>query len=155
KAIQEGFTKYTDVGGINELKDAIIDKLKRDNGLEYQRSEILVSNGGKHSLYNIAQALYNPGDEILIPTPYRVSYHDQTLLNDAAKVLLHTDYQSGFIITDDQLDQAITPNTKAIIINSPSNPTGSAYTREELLALAEVIIKHQIICISDEIYEKI
>lgn len=154
-AIKAGFTKYTPVGGINELKDAIIAKLKRDNGLSYTREEILVSNGGKHSLYNIAQALYNPGDEVIIPAPYWVSYPDQVILNDAVPVILQTTDKTGFKVTPQQLEAAITPKTKAFIMNSPSNPTGSAYSKAELTALADVLIKHDIICISDEIYEKI
>lgn len=155
KAIQAGFTKYTAVGGIDELKDALIDKLKKENGLTYSREEILVSAGGKHSLYNVAQALYEAGDEVIIPAPYWVSYPDQVLLNDAKPVIVETTDKTGFKLLPDQLEKAITPKTKAFILNSPSNPTGSAYTKEELKKLADVLVKHQIICVSDEIYEKL
>lgn len=155
KAIQAGFTKYTAVGGIDELKDALIDKLKKENGLTYSKDEILVSAGGKHSLYNVAQALYEAGDEVIIPAPYWVSYPDQVLLNDARPVILETTDKTGFKLLPDQLEKAITPKTKAFILNSPSNPTGSAYTKEELKKLADVLVKHQILCVSDEIYEKL
>lgn len=154
-AINEGFTKYTPVGGINELKDAIINKLKKDNGLTYTRAEIVTSCGGKHSLYNIAQALFEEGDEVLIPAPYWVSYPDQILLNDAKPVILPTTDKTGFKVLPDQLEKAITPKTKAFILNSPSNPTGAAYAKSDLEGLAKVLVKHGIICITDEIYEKI
>lgn len=154
-AIQAGKTKYTAVDGTPELKDAIISKLKRDNGLTYARDEIIVSNGGKHSLYNIAQALFEKGDEVIIPAPYWVSYPDQILLNDATPVILNTDDKSGFCITPHQLKSAITPRTKALIINSPSNPTGSAYTQKELDSLAQVCLANDVLMISDEIYEHI
>jgi len=154
RAIEAGFTKYTAVGGIDELKDAIIESLKKD-GLEYARPQILVCNGGKHALYNIAQVLFDVGDEIIIPAPYWVSYPDQVLLNDATPVILETTDQTGFKVTPELLEKAITPRTKAFILNSPSNPTGSAYTEKELKALADILVKKKIICISDEIYEKI
>lgn len=154
-AIQAGFTKYTDVAGTVELKDAIIAKLKKDNGLEYARDQILVSCGAKHSLYNIAQALFEEGDEVIIQAPYWVSYPDQVLLNDAKPVVVETDDKTGFKITPALLEKAITPKSKAFILNSPSNPTGAAYSRDELKALADVIVKHNLICVSDEIYEKI
>lgn len=155
RAIRKGHTKYTPVGGINELKDALIQKLKLDNGLDYSREEILVSCGGKHSLYNIAQVLFEAGDEVIIPAPYWVSYPPQVLLNDAKPVILATTEEHCFKLTPEQLEQAITPQTKAFIFNSPSNPTGAAYTREELVALAEVLVAKNVVCISDEIYEKI
>lgn len=155
KSLEEGKTKYTPVGGVNELKDAIIEKLKRDNQLEYSREQILTSCGGKHSLYNIAQVLFEAGDEVIIPAPYWVSYPDQVLLNDAKPVIVKTQEKNLFKITPEELTQAITPQTKAFILNSPSNPTGTAYTRDELEALAKIIVEKQIICISDEIYEKI
>lgn len=155
KAIKEGFTKYTAVGGIDELKDAIIAKLKRDNGLTYTREEILVSNGGKHSLYNAAEALFETGDEVIIPSPYWVSYPDQVILNDATPVFIETTDKSGFKILPEQLQKAITKKTKAFILNSPSNPTGAAYTKAELEKLAVILAKNKIICIADEIYEKI
>ncbi|MBF0492258.1 MAG: pyridoxal phosphate-dependent aminotransferase [Deltaproteobacteria bacterium] len=154
-ALKAGKTKYTPVGGVNELKDAIIAKLKRDNHLTYTRDEVLVSCGGKHSLYNLAQVLFEAGDEVLIPAPYWVSYPDQVLLNDATPVIVQTLEKNGFKITAQELEKAITPKTKAFILNSPSNPTGSAYSKKELEALAEVLVRKNVLCISDEIYEKI
>jgi aspartate aminotransferase len=154
-ALKAGKTKYTPVGGINELKDAIIQKLKRDNQLHYSREEVLVSCGGKHALYNIAQVLLEAGDEVLIPAPFWVSYPDQVLLNDAKPVIIETREENGFKITAAELEQAITPKTRAFILNSPSNPTGSAYTEEELEDIAEILVAKNVICISDEIYEKI
>ncbi len=154
-ALKAGKTKYTPVGGVNELKDAIISKLKRDNNLTYTREEVIVSCGGKHSLYNIAQVLFEAGDEVIIPAPYWVSYPDQVLLNDAKPVIVTTQEKNGFKITPAELEKAITPKTKAFILNSPSNPTGSAYSKKELEDIAEVLVRKNVICISDEIYEKI
>lgn len=153
KAIRDGFTKYTAVSGIDELKDAIIEKFKKDNDLNYDRSEIIVSCGAKHSLYNIAQAIFNPGDEILIPAPYWVSYPDQVILNDATPVIVKTG--NDFLLTPEGLKEKITPKTKAIILNSPSNPTGMAYDKNSLESIAEIAVRHKIYIISDEIYEKI
>lgn len=153
KAISDGFTKYTPVSGIDELKDAIIEKFKRENDITYDRSEIIVSCGAKHSLYNIAQALFDPGDEILIPAPYWVSYPDQVILNDAIPVIVKTG--DDFLLTPELLKEKITSRTKALIINSPSNPTGMAYGRKNLESIAEIVLKHKIYVISDEIYEKI
>ncbi len=155
ESLRAGKTKYTPVGGVNELKDAIIAKLKRDNKLSYTRDEIIVSCGGKHSLYNIAQVLFEAGDEVIIPSPFWVSYPDQVILNDAKPVIVTTQEKNGFKITPQELEKAITPQTKAFILNSPSNPTGAAYTRQELEGLAEVLVRKNVICISDEIYEKI
>lgn len=155
RAIEEGFTKYTAVGGIDELKDSIIEKLKRDNNLTYTREEILVSCGGKHSLYNIAQALLEKGDEVIIPAPYWVSYPDQILLNDAEPVIIKTTDKTGFKLKPSQLEGAITSKTKAFILNSPSNPTGAVYSEEELRQFQKILVKHKVICITDEIYEKI
>ncbi len=155
RALQEGKTKYTPVGGVNELKDAIIAKLKRDNQLDYTREEIITSCGGKHVLYNIAQVLFEAGDEVIIPAPYWVSYPDQVLLNDATPVIVDTLEENEFKITPEALNQAITPKTKAVVLNSPSNPTGAAYTQAELAALAKVIETKDVLVISDEIYEKI
>jgi aspartate aminotransferase len=155
QALRDGKTKYTPVGGIPELKEAIVQKLKRDNELEYSADQILVSCGGKHALYNIAQALFESGDEVIIPAPYWVTYPDQVVLNDAKPVILAASEKNGFKITPEQLEGAVTEKTKAVVLNSPSNPTGAAYTRAELQALAQVLVKHQIACISDEIYEKI
>jgi aspartate aminotransferase len=155
KAIQEGFTKYTAVGGIDELKDAIIQKFKRDSDLTYKRSEILVSCGGKHSFYNLAQALFDQGDEVIIPAPYWVSYPPMVLLAGAAPVIIGTREEDHFKITLEGLKRAITPKTKALVLNSPSNPTGSAYTKKDLERIAEIAISSNFFVISDEIYEKI
>jgi aspartate aminotransferase len=154
-AIESGFTKYTAVGGIDELKDAIIEKLKNENGLLYKRSQIIVSCGAKHSLYNIAQVLFEEGDEVIVPAPYWVSYPDIILLAGAQPVILDTEEEDGFKIRPELLDKAINERTRAVIINSPSNPTGAAYTEKELKRLAEIIIKHNLVVISDDIYEKI
>jgi len=155
KAIEDGFTKYTPVGGIEELKDAISAKLKNDNGLEYGRSQIVVSCGAKHSLFNLAQVLFEAGDEVIVPAPYWVSYPDIVVLSDATPVIVQTSEKSGFKLGPADLGAAITPRTKAVVINSPSNPTGSTYTLEELKKLAEVILEKKIVAISDDIYEKI
>ncbi|MEO5359305.1 MAG: pyridoxal phosphate-dependent aminotransferase [Nitrospirota bacterium] len=153
KAINEGFTKYTPVGGIPELKNAIATKLQKDNGLEYKPNEILVSVGAKHSLYNAAQALYSEGDEVIIPAPYWVSYPDQALLNDAIPVIVETREEDLFVVTPEQLSKAVTKKTKAIVLNYPSNPTGFTYDRKALEAIAEIAVKNNIYVISDEIYE--
>lgn len=155
KAIKEGFTKYTPVGGIDSLKDAIIEKFKKDNNLIYTREEIIVSCGAKHSLYNIAQALYNPGDEVLIPSPYWVSYPDQVMLNDAVPVFIKTHESDSFMVKAEAVKAHITKRTKAIILNSPSNPTGLTYDRRTLEEIAEVVLRHSLFIVSDEIYEKL
>jgi aspartate aminotransferase len=155
KAMKDGFTKYTPVGGIDALKDAIMEKLEKDNGISYKREEIIVSCGAKHSLYNIAQALYGPGDEVIIPSPYWVSYPDQVLLNDAAPVFVKTYEKDSFILRPEALKAAITKKTKAIILNSPSNPTGLTYDKKALEGIAEAALKHDFHIVSDEIYEKL
>ena len=155
RSLSAGFTKYTAVGGIDALKDAIIAKLKRDNAIEYSRSQILVSCGAKHSLYNLAVALFEEGDEVIIPAPYWVTYPDQVLLCDAVPVVVRTTEETGFKATVDQLRAAITPNTKALMLNSPSNPTGATYDRRELQAIAALAVERGIYVISDEIYEKL
>jgi aspartate aminotransferase len=155
KALDEGFTKYTPVGGIDELKDAIITKFQQDSGLTYKRSEILVSCGGKHSFYNLAQAIFDQGDEVIVPAPYWVSYPPMVALANASPVIVETTEKNEFKITPEDLKKAITPKTKALIINSPSNPTGSAYTKKELEKIAEIAISKNFFIISDEIYEKI
>ncbi|HYA87277.1 MAG TPA: pyridoxal phosphate-dependent aminotransferase [Nitrospirota bacterium] len=155
KAIQMGFTKYTPAGGTDELKDAIIDKLKKDNGLQYEKSQILVSCGAKHSLYNIAEALFDPGDEVIIPSPYWVSYPDQVLLKDATPVIVETTEEEGFKISAKKLAKAITNKTKALVLNSPSNPTGLAYDKKALEDIAALAVQKNIYVISDEIYEKL
>jgi len=155
KAIDDGFTKYTPVGGIDDLKDAIIKKFQRDNQLIYKKSEIIVSCGGKHSFYNLAQAIFDQGDEVIVPAPYWVSYPPMVALANATPVIAETTEKNEFKITPEELKKAITPKTKALILNSPSNPTGSAYTRKELENIAEIAISKNFFVISDEIYEKI
>ncbi|MBS0171969.1 MAG: pyridoxal phosphate-dependent aminotransferase [Nitrospira sp.] len=154
-AIRAGFTKYTPSSGIDELRGAIADKLKTEQGLQYDKSQILVSCGAKHSLYNVAEALLEAGDELIIPVPFWVSYQDQTLLNDATPVLLRTEEQDGYTIRPDALEAAITPRTKAIIVNSPCNPTGATYDRKTLEGIAAAALRHDLVIISDEIYEKV
>jgi aspartate aminotransferase len=143
------------VGGIDPLKDAIIEKFNRDNNLNYAREEIIVSCGAKHSLYNIAQALLNDGDEVLIPSPYWVSYPDQVLLNDAIPVFVKTYESDSFMVRPEAINSSITKKTKALILNSPSNPTGLTYDKKTLEAIAEIVLRHGIFVISDEIYEKL
>ncbi|HXY55111.1 MAG TPA: pyridoxal phosphate-dependent aminotransferase [Nitrospirota bacterium] len=155
KAIQSGFTKYTPASGADDLKEAVIEKFKRDNRLAYEKSQILISCGAKHSLYNIAEALFDPGDEVIIPSPYWVSYPDQVILNDATPVIVETTEEEGFKLSAKKLEKALTRKTKAIILNSPSNPTGLAYDRKTLEEIAAVAVKHKIYVISDEIYEKL
>jgi aspartate aminotransferase len=155
KALRDGFTKYTAVDGIPELKTAIIEKFKKDNGLHYEKDEILVSCGAKHSLYNIAEALFGPGDEVLIPAPYWVTYPDQVLLNDATPVIIETDEKNSFVVTPELLREKISSRTKAFILNSPSNPTGLAYEKKGLEEIAKLAIEHDFYIISDEIYEKL
>ena len=154
-AIRAGFTKYTPSSGIDELRAAIVDKLKDEQGLQYDKSQILVSCGAKHSLYNVAEALLEAGDELIIPVPFWVSYQDQTLLNDATPVLLQTQERDGYTISQEALEAVITPRTKAIIVNSPCNPTGATYDRNTLERIAAVALRHDLVIISDEIYEKV
>ena len=156
RAIQSGMTKYTAVDGIPSLKQAIIAKFKRDNGVEYTPRQILVSCGGKQSFYNLAQALLNRDDEVIIPAPYWVSYPDMALLADGKPVIISTGVEQGFKITPRQLAAAITPKTRLLVLNSPSNPTGVAYTRTELGALGEVLRSHpHVLIASDDMYEHI
>ncbi|HHT0593545.1 TPA: pyridoxal phosphate-dependent aminotransferase [Legionella anisa] len=155
-AINQGHTKYTAVDGIPELKEAVKNKFKKDNGLDYQPNQILVSVGGKQSCYNLCQALLNPGDEVIIPAPYWVSYPDMVLLADATPVIISTTPAQRYKINAQQFEEAITPKTRLIFLNSPSNPSGVAYTFDELKALAEVLKKHpQIIIATDDMYEHI
>jgi aspartate aminotransferase len=155
-AINNGFTKYTAVGGILELREAIVEKFNRDNQLNYAPNQILVSCGGKQSFYNLAAALLNAGDEVIIPAPYWVSFPDMVLLNDAKPVTVFAGIENNFKITPKQLENAITPKTRLLILNSPCNPTGVAYTRPELAALGQVLAKHpQILITTDDMYEKI
>jgi aspartate aminotransferase len=156
KAIRDGFTKYTAVDGTPELKQAVIAKFRRDNGFEFKPDLILVSCGGKQSFYNLAQAILDPGDEVVIPTPYWVSYPDMALLAGGAPVLVHAGADQRFKITPAQLKAATTEKTKLVVINSPSNPTGMAYTREELAALGEVLREApRALIATDDIYEHI
>jgi aspartate aminotransferase len=155
-AIRKGITRYTAVDGTAELKDAIIAKFKRDNGLTYERSQILVSSGAKQTCFNACSALLDPGDECVIPAPYWVSYPDMALLADGVPVSVYAGSSQGYKITAAQLAAAITPRTKLFIINSPNNPTGAAYTKAELQAIGQVLAKHpQIVIASDEMYEHI
>ena len=155
KAIDAGFTKYMPVGGADDLKDAIIAKMKRDHNLDYTREEISVACGAKHSLYNISQALIQEGDEVIIPAPYWVSYPDQVVLAGGMPVFIGTDESTAFKITPQQLEKAITLRTKALILNSPCNPTGTSYTVDELKAIGQVCLKHDFLIISDDIYERL
>ncbi len=155
KAINEGFTRYTAVAGIPELLKAICEKLKRENGLEYAPSDIIVSNGAKQSLFNLFQATIDPGDEVIIPSPYWVTYPELVIYSEGVPVIIETDEKSGFKMTAAQLKAAITPKTKMVVLTSPSNPTGSVYSKSELEALAEVLKGTDIIVASDEMYEKL
>ncbi|MDX1934741.1 MAG: pyridoxal phosphate-dependent aminotransferase [Capsulimonadales bacterium] len=155
EALAKGQTKYTPSTGIPALKSAIIEKLHRDNGLAYAPGQIIVSCGGKHSLYNIFQALCQEGDEVIIPAPYWVSYPEQVKLADATPVIIETTDLHGFAPAIEQIEAAISPRTKAFVLNSPSNPTGAMWPRATIEALAELAVKHNFYVISDEIYEKI
>ncbi len=154
-AITEGFTKYTPPAGTQELKEAIVEKFSRDQNVQYEPSQILVSCGAKHTLYNAAQALLDPGDEVIIPAPYWVSYPDIVRLADGHPVFLETREDHGHAIDPERLEASVTPRTKALILNSPCNPTGTLYTRETLEAVADVAQRHGFLVISDEIYEQL
>jgi aspartate aminotransferase len=155
EAIKKGLTRYTPASGILQLKEAICDKFKIDNGLEYIPSQIVISNGAKHSLYNALMAICNPGDEVIVPVPYWVSYPDLVKLADAVPVLVETKEDQSFKYKKEDLIKSITHKTKAIIVNSPNNPTGLVYSKEDFEMIAEIAIKHDLIIISDEIYEKL
>jgi aspartate aminotransferase len=154
-AIETNITHYTPVGGIDALKQAIVNKFEHDNNLIYEKNQILVSCGAKHSLFNIAQVLWEEGDEIIVPAPYWVSYPDIIRYAGAKPVIIDTLSANEFKITPDQISSAMTPNTRAIIINSPSNPTGSAYSKKELEGIAECALSNKLLIVSDEIYEKV
>lgn len=154
-AIEAGFTKYTPSSGTPELRQAIADKLLADNNLEYKASQIIVSNGAKHSCYNAILATCEPGDEVIIPTPYWLSYPEMVRLAGATPVFVETREENSWKMTAEDFANAMTPCTKMVIINSPGNPTGSVYTREELLAIGEVALEEDILILSDEIYEKL
>jgi aspartate aminotransferase len=155
-AIKNGFTRYTNVDGINELKDAIIAKFDVDNGIKYERGQILVSSGAKQTIYNLCMAVLDPGDEAIIPAPYWVSYPDMVMLADGHPVMPFAGPAQGYKITPRQLAAAITPKTRLVLLNSPCNPTGAAYTRAELRALGEVLLEYpRVIIGTDDMYEKI
>ena len=155
KAMDEGKTRYTPASGTIELRRAICDKLLRDNGLSYTPDQIVVSNGAKHSLFNAFQAILNPGDEVLLPAPYWVSYYEQIKMADGVPVPVMSTQEEGFVVSFEALDAAVTPKTKALLLNSPSNPTGMVYTKEQLQAVADIALKHDLYIISDEIYESL
>ena len=155
EALRKGMTKYTDVKGIEPLREAITDMYRREHDLNYRKEDVLVSCGAKHSLYNLLQAVVNPGDEVVIPAPYWVSYADMALLAGGTPKLVRADEESGFRITARQLADALTPRTRVFFLNSPCNPTGAAYSKDELLALAVVLQKHDCLIFADDIYEKI
>jgi aspartate aminotransferase len=153
KALNDGFTKYTPASGIPELKDAIIEKFRRDNGLDYAPSQIIVSCGGKHACYNLMMALCDPGDEVIIPAPYWLSYPEMVKLAGGKPVILQTSDTTHFKVSPDQLRAAINDRTRLFVLNSPGNPTGSVYTPDEIKALGDVCVEHDILMLSDEIYE--
>ncbi len=153
KAINDGFTKYTPASGTLDLKKAICDKFKRENGLDYTVKNIVVSNGAKHALLNALGAILNPGDEVLFSSPYWVSYKEMVKISDGVPVIIDTREEDNFKFTAEELEAAITDKTKALILNTPSNPTGMVYSESELAAIAEVVKKHDLFVISDEIYE--
>lgn len=155
QALDHGKTKYGPAAGEPQLRAALAHKLQQDNRLNFQAENVLVTNGGKHSLYNLMQVLLNPGDEVLIPAPYWLSYPEMVKLAGGIPVTLATDAQTGFKITPAQLQEAITPRTRLLVLNSPSNPTGMVYTPAEIAALADIIVAAKIWVVSDEIYEKI
>ncbi|MCM3713553.1 pyridoxal phosphate-dependent aminotransferase [Alkalihalobacillus oceani] len=155
RSMEEGHTKYTPSGGLPKLKEAIIGKFQRDQQLSYSAAEIIVGSGAKHILYTLFQAILDEGDEVIIPSPYWVSYPEQVKLANGTPLFIEGKEENGFKVTTDQLEKAITPQTKAFILNSPSNPTGAMYAEEELRQLGDVCLKHDVLIISDEIYEKL
>jgi aspartate aminotransferase len=156
QAINDGLTRYTPVDGTTDLKNAIIEKFKRDNNLNYSLTEVMVSSGGKQVFYNLCQSVINPGDEVIIPSPFWVSYPDMVLLADGVPVIVETGIEENFKISPEQLENAITDRTKLFVINSPSNPTGAVYSKEELVTLAKVLERHpHVMVITDDIYEHI
>ena len=156
KAILDGKTKYTNVGGIPELKQAVVDKFGRENNLEYQTNEVMVSTGGKQCIYNALQALINEGDEVIIPAPYWVSYPDMVLLSGGTPICVTCSIDDNYKLTPDKLKKSLTPKTKALFLNSPNNPTGMVYSEKELKALADILKNHpQVYVITDDIYEHI
>jgi aspartate aminotransferase len=154
-ALRKGLTKYTDVKGIEPLREVIVQKYQKEYGLSYRKEDVVVSCGAKHSLYNLLQAVVNPGDEVLIPAPYWVSYADMALLAGGAPKLIATDESTGFRIKPEQLRASLTARTKVFFLNSPCNPTGATYSQEELLAIGKILEKHACLIFADDIYEKI
>ena len=154
-ALQSGFTKYTPSSGVPELRQAIADKFKQDNGLNYKASQVIVSNGAKHSCFNAIMATCQEGDEVLIPSPYWLSYPEMVRLAGAEPIFVPTKEENGWKMTAEDFENAMSPRTKMVIINTPGNPTGAVYTREELEAIAAVAIEEEILILSDEIYEKL
>jgi len=154
EALKKGMTKYTDVRGIEPLREAVAEKYRKEHQIAYGKDEVLVSCGGKHALYNILQALLDPGDEVVIPAPFWVSYADMVLLCGAIPKIVPTREENGFRITPEELRAALTPRTRLFLLNSPSNPTGAAYGREDLQALSQVLQQHDCLIISDDVYEK-
>ena len=155
EALRRGMTKYTDVKGIEPLREAIAEKYRNEHDLSYRKEDVLVSCGAKHSVYNVLQAAVNPGDEVVIPAPYWVSYSDMALLAGGVPKLIQTNESTGFRIKPEQLQAALTPKTRVFLINSPCNPTGATYSREELRAIGGVLEKHDCLVLADDIYEKI
>ncbi|MBO3458820.1 pyridoxal phosphate-dependent aminotransferase [Aetokthonos hydrillicola Thurmond2011] len=155
KALDEGKTKYGPEAGEPKLREAIARKLKNDNGLDYKAENVIVTNGGKHSLFDLILALIEPGDEVIIPAPYWVSYPEMVTIAGGKSIIVKTEASTGYKITPEQLRKSITPQTKLFVFNSPSNPTGMVYTPDEIKALAEVVVDADILVVSDEIYEKI
>lgn len=154
-AIEKGITRYTPASGTIELKQAVCDKFKRDFNLEYKTSNIVISNGGKHVLTNVFMCICDPGDEVIIPTPYWVSYPEMVEVADGVPVYLETTEETSFKFTAEQFEKLITPKTRALVLNSPSNPTGMVYSKEELKAIADVAVKNNVYIVFDEIYEKL
>ncbi|MBR5219001.1 MAG: pyridoxal phosphate-dependent aminotransferase [Clostridia bacterium] len=155
KAIQENYTKYTPASGTVELKQAICHKVKRDTGLEYSNDNVIICNGGKHALTNVFMAILNPGDEVVIPAPFWVSYPEMVKMSDGVPVYLDTTEENDFKFTVEDLSKVVTDKTRALVLNTPSNPTGMVYTKDELQAIADFAVKHEIYVVFDEIYEKL
>jgi aspartate aminotransferase len=155
KALDEGFTKYTPSSGMPKLKEVICEKLKKDNNLEYKPSQIIVSSGAKHSIFNAMQALIEEGDEVIIPAPFWLTYPEVVKMCDGTCVYVQADINNDYKATAEQIKAAITPKTKMLVLNSPSNPTGAVYNKEELEAIAKVVVESGIYVLSDEIYEKL
>ena len=155
KALSSGFTKYTPSSGLLALRQAVVEKFKKDNGIEFEPNQIIISNGGKHACFNAIMATCQKNDEVIIPSPYWVSYPEMVKIADAIPAFVQTTEEEEFKITPEKLEKAITPRTRLLILNSPNNPTGTVYSADELKALGEVCIKHGILIMSDEIYEKL